>query len=494
MAGDGRQWQRLPISSSGECVDPRQALDFVRRLRHSSLGGGDRQAVMAVMEILVRRCVYPHLSPGVGIPLRKRFRNPSAIAGAAAAASEIDPHREDEIKELEEGFDALDKSVELLWELVVDSEGGELREIVLSHHLPDLWAGIFQLSHNSDDEAATSGKIHTLVEALPVAHAVEALMILLAKENSPPPWLEAHAGKILSRLVMRQGGVAAVLERLVGNAAQGDVSVQKRVATHLAKCPKFVGDPDKYYSSVCSQVLEIISLPTTSSSDAGESAARAVSNMYHTSIAMVCAIARRKPGAVEDFVVDPLVEPLLQLDSKLEGQAVQSLFKVSAIATAGDRGIREMIVRKTKAVTPRLLLLHRLVLGDGKPNPSAALSDRDRLRAAVGDLVLVHLTQPPGHCLAVCWSYIVEFSVRSCCWQWPDAGIDLSTSVSKSPGRGSRHLLELVMEAENPALADGLVERASSKIAELEGDLEHEDNQMLVEVCRDVVQCFKLCS
>ncbi|EFJ18157.1 hypothetical protein SELMODRAFT_420099 [Selaginella moellendorffii] len=113
------------------------------------------------------------------------------------AASDIDPHREDEIKELEEGFDALDKSVELLWELVVDSEGGELREIVLSHHLPDLWAGIFQISHDGDDEAATSGQIHTLVEALPVAHAVEALMILLAKENSPPPWLEAHAGSAL---------------------------------------------------------------------------------------------------------------------------------------------------------------------------------------------------------------------------------------------------------------------------------------------------------
>ena len=56
-----------------------------------------------------------------------------------------------------------------------------------------------------------------MVRALPVAHMVEALLTLLGQSKpDPPTWLKERAGRMLSKLLLREGGVAASMERLVG--------------------------------------------------------------------------------------------------------------------------------------------------------------------------------------------------------------------------------------------------------------------------------------
>lgn len=70
-------------------------------------------------------------------------------------------------------------------------------------------------------------RINQMVKVLPVAHMVEALLTLLGqKEPGPPHWLKENAGRMLSKLVMRRGGVAASMERLVGGIQEVSTSVE----------------------------------------------------------------------------------------------------------------------------------------------------------------------------------------------------------------------------------------------------------------------------
>lgn len=73
------------------------------------------------------------------------------------------------------------------------------------------------LAGREDWRKFSSERMDSMVECLPVAHMVEALLTLLGQDSpAPPPWFKSEAGKLLSRLIMREGGVAAAIGRLVG--------------------------------------------------------------------------------------------------------------------------------------------------------------------------------------------------------------------------------------------------------------------------------------
>lgn len=54
-----------------------------------TLDSSDSTVVKAVLELVVRWGIYPHLSPGVGIPLEKRFGGKSAATAAAAISKHV---------------------------------------------------------------------------------------------------------------------------------------------------------------------------------------------------------------------------------------------------------------------------------------------------------------------------------------------------------------------------------------------------------------------
>lgn len=77
-----------------------------------------------------------------------------------------------------------------------------------------------------------------MVNALPVAHMVEALLTLLGQgKPEPPTWLKEKAGRMLSKLLLREGGVAASMERLVGG-------IQEVINMSISICVSFVKNPD----------------------------------------------------------------------------------------------------------------------------------------------------------------------------------------------------------------------------------------------------------
>lgn len=54
-----------------------------------TLTSSDSTVVKAILELVVRWGIYPHLSPGVGIPLEKRFGEKSAASAAAALQEHV---------------------------------------------------------------------------------------------------------------------------------------------------------------------------------------------------------------------------------------------------------------------------------------------------------------------------------------------------------------------------------------------------------------------
>lgn len=181
-----------------------------------TLSSSDSTVVKAILELVVRWGIYPHLSPGVGIPLEKRFGEKSAASAAAALKEHVSGEGSGssvDLVELRKPSDgaptSLLQSAELLAGLILDSpqkqssplpemdiksasniglqpaalhgnessnpvrEGGEsltqatqfpaaaLHQLVIFHHLPDLCAAFLQLSVSGTDGSCldTHGQI-----------------------------------------------------------------------------------------------------------------------------------------------------------------------------------------------------------------------------------------------------------------------------------------------------------------------------------------------
>ncbi|KAG6557293.1 hypothetical protein Mapa_001221 [Marchantia paleacea] len=333
----------------------------------------DWTVVKAITELVVRWGIYPYLSPGVGIPLQKRFGKKAACAAANAVSdylrgsqtvgASLDANFEGELAGESSDAHPLIFSVDLLSLIVlekifivpsnsslkgavgmggneskvskmvagpaedeeeyegkytpaVDSSPGALGQLVLSHHLIDILAALLQIAHDEQlgpkswkEEAAE--RIEAILDRLPVDYVVEALFGLLGQNSSaiPPPWLKPEVGKLLSQVVMRTGGLSTVMERLVGGAESGSVHVYDRVAAHLAKVPRHVSTADAYYKAVCTELRMLLYLPDVSYID--KKTTKAHKNMHHTSVALACVLAHQEPSLTEKYLLGPVVQPLL---------------------------------------------------------------------------------------------------------------------------------------------------------------------------------------
>ncbi|CAM6118821.1 unnamed protein product [Calypogeia fissa] len=268
-----------------------------------------------------------------------------------------------------------------------------LHQLVLSYHLVDVLAAILQaaygasLTSNSLQASEIWKKnaaeiINLLVERLPAAHLVEALFILLGEAEGlkPPSWFKPEVGKLLSMAVMHDGGVPAVMERLVGSAEKGSVHVYERVATQLARVPRSVASKDLYYKGVCMQLQPLLVLSQSHSKFGSSSdiASRLVSNMHHTAILVACFLAHQDPELVEKYLILPILEPLLSSgvfqsqSAGLEKRAndiservlVDSLLTVQALITAGHKGsvhLRKLLLLHTYTIAPEVMLLNYLL-------------------------------------------------------------------------------------------------------------------------------------
>lgn len=147
-----------------------------------TLTSSDSTVVKAILELVVRWGIYPHLSPGVGIPLEKRFGEKSAASAAAALREHVKGHEQGsssvQASSSHGAPTSLLQSAELLAGLILDTSqkqtsdmdlksDGEsepltqatqlpaatLHQLVIFHHLPDLCAAFIQLSVSGTDSS-----------------------------------------------------------------------------------------------------------------------------------------------------------------------------------------------------------------------------------------------------------------------------------------------------------------------------------------------------
>lgn len=128
-------------------------------------------------------------------------------------------------------------------------------------------AGTARVLHPSRLTALSS--LRALLKAVGPRHVMGALRHLLSQGGRAPTWLRQRAGRILSEIVLRPGGVQATLEVYLAGAAAGgeggggdgeegdEVKACLRVAKLLATPPKRVGSGD-YVSRVAPQLAEML--------------------------------------------------------------------------------------------------------------------------------------------------------------------------------------------------------------------------------------------
>ncbi|CAK9866086.1 unnamed protein product [Sphagnum jensenii] len=369
-----------------------------------TLNSPDWTVVKAVLELVVRWGIYPSLNPGVGIPLEKRFGAKGAITAAAAVSKYIPgiglgQHASALVPGPSHQSSAVDctnlfQAAELLACLVLEStpscepsvsspgatidspakidsnqplsldsnpsmketlgelkgkrrlQEAALQDLMMFYHLPDLCAAYLQLAHSGQDDwrKLSSERMDSMVECLPVAHMVEALLTLLGQDSpAPPPWFKSEAGKLLSRLIMREGGVAAAIGRLVGGTQGGNVRVYDRIASHLAKPPEYVTTVPQYYKAVCPQLLPLLLLPFSQQENSKQvgSAAHMCVNMHHTAVIMACKLTARERALSEECLLRPLLQPLLSWAGAICAQA--KLEQFSKVVDPQETNMQEEI-------------------------------------------------------------------------------------------------------------------------------------------------------
>ncbi|CAM9321573.1 unnamed protein product [Ectocarpus fasciculatus] len=158
-----------------------------------------------------------------------------------------------------------------------------------------------------------------------------ALRHLLSQGARAPPWLRQRAGRILSEIVLRPGGVQATLEVYLAGASGGDdegegMKACLRVAKLLATPPKRVAS-GVYVSRVAPQLAEMLHF---------DGQQRAIVTRV---VAMIVGrLSESMPGDTRRLILLPLLRPLLLFWGPRAGQRQGAVSRSPAAAAAAAKG------------------------------------------------------------------------------------------------------------------------------------------------------------
>ncbi|XP_057858606.2 uncharacterized protein LOC131067553 isoform X1 [Cryptomeria japonica] len=336
----------------------------------------DCAAVKGIIELIVRWGIRPYL-------LYSPSPSPSPSSSPSPSPSSSSSQ------------DVLLTSCNVLGSFALDNlyhKGFCVSVVVRNYYLPDVMAGFLQLGfapHQKHEKRRSMAvaKLEEAVAALEVGDMVETFLVLVGQRDgrSPPPWLKHEAGKILSRLVIKDGGVPAVMHRLLGAGIKGDVQVYSNVAAHLAKVPKSVTSSEDYYRAVCAQILPFLSYQNFAKNRLGEgkTAQQILQNMHHTSSLLACNMIVCEPELSDTYLFKPILVHLVKwckLQTKIffcenmwiecegekltETSIIQSLMQIHTLLTAGHKEakkVRKQVLEETRPAIPALMMLHYLL-------------------------------------------------------------------------------------------------------------------------------------
>ncbi|KAI9310356.1 hypothetical protein BX666DRAFT_1870111 [Dichotomocladium elegans] len=257
--------------------------------------------------------------------------------------------------------------------------------ILLTHHLPDLYAALLQLAYGPTMTLSTVQRQPSSPNATPmdpsqifrqqqqqtattltraerdkcarmlmwlfdrsdVRRCMESLMLLLGTSplHPVPQWLRTICGRFLSRILLKPQGVATVLEFTVADVEQVQLDQLEKVSKLVLAIPKQIRSVEEYYDIIVPQLLALLKENATSPH------AQASTRQAVTFIIGKMIVDHTELGISK--IVDPIMHPLVSHWMKSTGDI-------------GD-GNEDKDVLSESELETLLRILHQVMVG-GEPS------------------------------------------------------------------------------------------------------------------------------
>nr|XP_056718461.1 transport and Golgi organization protein 6 homolog [Euleptes europaea] len=332
----------MVLLAAGYCPPPPDptVAEAALPLSPDTLSVSQERTVQAALQLVATLGLCPYLWPGVGLPLGHRTEFSTLVQHVVSPGS------------ISSAMRRLYASCTILLEI---TQHPSLGSLVLTRHLGDLLAGLCQLAfgpmRRKGDQAKPQGELMGLTEE-ERARCRDALQGLLDRVYQPlvvrellilqggpkqgsysngregehhlapaPSWLRRLCGQLLSKRLMRPGGVQAVVRGILegagagaagGSGAEAAVADWRKcdsVARILSSCPQQSLSLEDYYQHVCPQILQLLLIQDQ----------LVAQQFQRVAVTTVLTIAREHPRQAEKYLLGPMLEPLLRC---LEGAAL----------------------------------------------------------------------------------------------------------------------------------------------------------------------------
>ncbi|KAK9373537.1 uncharacterized protein V1513DRAFT_449016 [Lipomyces chichibuensis] len=255
-----------------------------------SIALGDMKTINALLDFIVIECVYPCLTPGVGIPLANRRKDGNWRQKKLTTNRRVD---------------ILSHVVDTLVE-IVESEDDIADLIMGGQYCTDIISGLAELGFSpmsSTNELAKYRKMFTdFLNRLQTFTLLSYITMLVHKDA--PPWCLQLLTRTLAMIPISRpdDGVKSLIEMIGGLREDDHISVDKldRAATVLCSIPKGV-EPRSYFTHVGTQLLKILD-------DSQQKL------LVSAAVQVIGSMRKSRPRVVTDFIFQPIIDSVAPKD------------------------------------------------------------------------------------------------------------------------------------------------------------------------------------
>ncbi|CDS13877.1 hypothetical protein LRAMOSA06051 [Lichtheimia ramosa] len=355
------------------------------------MGVRDLRMVHTMLQTVISWGMYPCFLPGVGVPLSKRvksgYTNHELLARPEADDDKTHGQDEQETRSL---FHITCQLVDMIAASVQAHKSfTTVGSILLTRHLPDLYAALLQLAYGpspttaSSSSSSSSSNMPTnpsqilLAAKQPVGltraerdkcarmfmwlferqirsdvhQCMESLMLLLGTSplHPVPVWLRSICGRFLSRILLKPKGVATVLEFTVADVEQVQLDQLEKVSKLVLAVPKQMPSVESYYAVIAPQLVTLLQ-ESVQNPNARVSIRQVVTFILGRMIT-------HHPTLSKSMIVDPIVGSFVNMWNKQQDNTTTS----STMDTQDQQALSE------SELEVLLRTLHQIMVG-GEPS------------------------------------------------------------------------------------------------------------------------------
>ncbi|KAK9247842.1 hypothetical protein V1506DRAFT_530831 [Lipomyces tetrasporus] len=282
-----------------------------------SIALGDMKTINALLDLIIIECVYPYLTPGLGIPLENR-RKASNLRKTNLNAK---------LRAL-----ILSHVVDTLVD-IVESENDIADVIMGGQYCTDIISGLVELGFSpatsTDEPVKYRKRFSDFLNRIQTYTLLCYVTMLIHKDT--PPWCIQLLTRTLAMVPISRpdDGVKSLVEMIGGLREDDQISVDRldRAAKLLCSIPKGV-QPREYFAQVGEQLLKILDNPQQKL-------------LVSSAVQVIGSMQKSRPRVVADFIFKPVIDSLIpQIDVKENADVIVSDTELSKAITRLSQLIR----------------------------------------------------------------------------------------------------------------------------------------------------------